>query len=88
MNVIINKKIIDEITNLKHNQNIPISNIYEYKIIKKDNSKNLHYWIIMNKETVKILIDKTNNQYFGDTTYKCIPPIFHKYKFFLYKQIF
>ena len=43
----------------------------------------MHYWIIMNKEMIKILFNNTNNQYFGDTTYKCIPPTFHKYKLFI-----
>ena len=32
---------------------------------------------------INILIDNKTNQYFGDTTYKCIPPTFHKYKLFI-----
>ena len=32
MNVKLNKNIIDQITNLKDNQNIPISNLYEIKL--------------------------------------------------------
>jgi hypothetical protein len=35
----LNNKIIDQITNLKDNQNNPISNIYEYEIKKKINVK-------------------------------------------------
>ena len=28
-------------------------------------------------------MDNKNHQYFCDTTYKCIPPTFHKYKLFV-----
>ena len=31
----------------------------------------------------KILMDNKNYQYFCDTTYKCIPPTFHRYKLFV-----
>ena len=77
------QNILDQISNLKDNNNNPISILYEYESLKNDKKKYYSFWIIINKEMNKILIDNKNNQYFGDTTYKCIPPTFHKYKLFV-----
>ena len=83
MNIKNRQNIIDQINNLKDNRGNTISIYYEYNSNIKNKMKNNYFWIICNKEMNKILMENKNYQYFCDTTYKCIPPIFHRYKLFV-----
>jgi len=70
---------------MKDSNNNPISFYYEFedtnaktKILEK-----FHWWIIINKKMSKLLSENKTMQYFCDTTYKCIPPTFNKFKLFV-----
>ena len=83
MNIKNRQNRIDQINNLKNNKGNTISIYYEYNSNIKNKMKNNYFWIICNKEMNKILMENKNYQYFCDTTYKCIPPTFHRYKLFV-----
>ena len=77
--------IISQLINLKDTNDESICSAYTYEIIsKKNGEKKLStLYIISNKVMIKNLLNLNMQQYFGDTTYHCIPPTIRKFKLFV-----
>jgi len=75
----------DKLIELKDESKEKISYICEYKhynkITKKDDT--LIMYIILTKEMSREIKNKDIYQFFGDATYRCVPPTFRKYRLYI-----
>ena len=79
------KDINSLLENMKDKDNINISKAYKYKVYNKfkKEEEDAIIWIIMNKEMSAALKNNNIYQYFGDATYRCVPPTFRKYRLYI-----
>ena len=79
------ESIINQLINLKDCNDESICSPYTYEIVsKKTGEKKIStLYIISNKIMIKNLLNLNIQQYFGDTTYHCIPPTIRKFKLFV-----
>ena len=79
------KSMTDKLIELKDESKEKISYIFEYKhynkITKKDDT--LIMYIILTKEMSREIKNKDIYQFFGDATYRCVPPTFRKYRLYI-----
>ena len=69
------KKNIEElILNMQDNKNYNLTNKINVEFKRKNKTYKKNIYIIMNEEMKKNISLNDNIQYFGDTTYQCVPP--------------
>ena len=72
------ENLIDE----NNNQMTYIIEYVHYNKIKKSN-ENLNMYIIMNKNMCNEIKNQNIYQYFGDATFRCVPPSFRTYRLYV-----
>lgn len=77
--------IINLIENLEDKNNNKITYTYEYEHYNKIKkvSETLYMYIIINKRMAEILKNSEITQYFGDATYRAVPPTLRKFKLYI-----
>ena len=78
-------KILSQLENLNDENNDKLTKTIQYEHYNKITKKNeyLFMYIIMNKSMTEEIKNKNCFQYFGDATYRCLPPTFRNYKLYI-----
>ena len=77
--------IIINLRNLKDKEGNNIITEYTYEHLNKitKNIDNLSMFFILNKRMFEQIRDKNNNQFFGDATFRCVPPTFRRFRLYI-----
>ena len=80
-----NKDIYLQLENMKDDNNVSISNSFKYKHYNriKKIEEDLTIWVIINKTMSSEIKNPNIMQFFGDATYRCVPPTFRRYRLYI-----